>query len=152
MQKDNLSAVGLIYLTTLNSHVFPFWTSLMKKALNILVCYREGWPSYCSWVCVCMSLHYEALAFLFLCCEPCYWTRGTAKPDTGQKPSLKVKSGATFNIGIPYPFRLDYYSFNLGNSLKGLLRSCTLQFQMRCPENTDKAIFYSFFACFVHYT
>lgn len=51
----------------------------------------------------------------------------------------------TFNIGKPYPFRHDNYIFNLGSSLKGLLSSCTLRFQMEVLKTQINPFFYYFF-------
>ena len=55
MQKNDLSGAVPIHFWILNSHIFffllfeyPWW----RKALNILMCSRVRWPSYCSLVCV----------------------------------------------------------------------------------------------------
>lgn len=52
----------------------------------------------------------------------------------------------TFNIGKPYPFRHDNYIFNLGSSLKGLLSSCTLRFQMEILKTQIKPFFLLLFS------
>lgn len=69
---------------------YPWW----RKALNILVCSRVRWPSYCSLVCVSLL---QGLGFsfplLFSAANLVIEQEASQCQTLDKKPGLKVKSG-----------------------------------------------------------